>query len=107
VYVLIKKIPTNTKVHSLRARELIKEVKRLKEEIRYLKASSGDSRMKLITHGPTVFLNVVDRNSVFGYRITRILKVFNIPRSNYYDSPNWRPNNIESRWKALKGKIEC
>ncbi|MDV2566161.1 IS3-like element IS1520 family transposase [Levilactobacillus brevis] len=97
--------PNNTKVLSSNERALIKENKRLKEELDIFKTSGGAHGKKLIIKGRALVLEVVNANLLAGHRITRILSVLKIPRSTYYDYLHWQPSRTERRRHLIKQEV--
>ncbi|MFF2971689.1 IS3 family transposase [Enterococcus faecalis] len=97
--------PNDRAVLSLRERELVKENKRLKEELEILKPSSGASGKKLMKKGRATALRVVHRSLDAGHRITRILQVLNISRSTYYDFLKWKSSKSAQRRQLLKQQV--
>ncbi|EHS2295120.1 IS3 family transposase [Enterococcus faecalis] len=97
--------PNDKNVLSLRERELVKENKRLKEEIDILKPSGGASGKKLMNKGRATVLRVVRLNLEAGHRITRILQVLAIPRSTYYDYLKWKPSQSAQKRQQMKQHV--
>ncbi|ENZ6558337.1 IS3 family transposase [Enterococcus faecium] len=97
--------PNDRSILSLRERELVKENKRLKEELDILKPSSGASGKKLKKQGREVVLTTIQRNLEAGHRITRILQVLNVSRSTYYDFLKWKPSKSAQRRQILKQQV--
>lgn len=55
--------------------------------------------------GREIVIDVVQTNLVAGHRITRILKVLQIPKSTYYNYINWQPSRMSKRRRKIKEKI--
>ena len=81
--------PNNTQVLSDHERALIKENRRLKEELDIFQTSSGAVGKKLIAKGRAVVLEIVQPNLQAKHRITHILRMLQIPRSTYYSYHHW------------------
>ncbi|WP_139843539.1 IS3 family transposase [Enterococcus sp. 7E2_DIV0204] len=97
--------PNDRNILSLNERALLKENKRLKEEIDILKPSGGAFGKELINKGRATVLRVVRVNLEAKHRITRILSVLKIPRTTYYDYLNWHPSKRMIRRQQIKEKV--